>query len=102
MKVVFPMPSGNATVILRPTNDDGSGFGLESIGRGFGDAGFYRVQRSGDRLRVWQIKTLHETFHLYVDDEERVRCEHHITFLGMKVLTLHYRIAEKNRLAKAS
>jgi hypothetical protein len=96
VKVVFPMPSGNATVILRPTNDEGSGFGLESIGHGFGDAGFYRVQRSGDRLRVWQITTLHETFRLYVDDEERVRCEHQISFLGLKVLTLHYRISEKN------
>jgi hypothetical protein len=95
VKVVFPMPSGNATVILRPTNDESSGFGLESIGRGFGDAGFYRVQQSGDRLRVWQITTLHETFRLYVDDEERVRCEHQISFMGLKVLTLHYRISEK-------
>ncbi len=102
VKVVFPMPSGNATVMLRPTNDDGSGFGLESIGRGFGDAGFYRVQQSGDRLRVWRITTLHETFRLYVDDEERVRCEHQISFLGFKVLTLHYRISEKKILAKAS
>ena len=31
VKVVFPMPSGNATVILRPTNDEKNGFGLESI-----------------------------------------------------------------------
>jgi hypothetical protein len=102
VKVVFPMPSGNATVILRPTNDDKDGFGLESIGKGFGDAGFYRVQRSVDRLRVWQITTLHETFRLYVDDEERVRCEHNISFMGFKVLTLHYRISEKKLLAKAS
>jgi hypothetical protein len=92
VKVVFPMPNGNATVFLRPKNDDGSGFLLESIGRGFGDAGFYRVQRFGSAFRVWCIRSLHETFRLYVDAEERVHCEHDIRFLGLRVLTLHYRI----------
>src|SRR5206468_2418224 len=93
VKVVFPMPNGNATVLLRPENDGDSGFVLESIGGGFGDAGFYRMQREGTGLRVWYIATLHERFRLYVDDEEHVRCEHDVRFLGLPVLTLHYRIA---------
>lgn len=93
VKVVFPMPNGNATVILRPENDDGSGFRLASIGSAFGDAGFYRVQRAGSALRVWRITSLHETFFLYVDKEESLRCEHHVRFLGFRVLTLHYRIS---------
>ena len=93
VKVVFPMPDGNATVILRPENDDGSGFRLASVGQAFGDAGFYRVQRAGSRLRVWRIVSLHERFGLYVDEEQTVRCEHEVSFLGMRVLTLHYRIS---------
>jgi hypothetical protein len=92
VKVVFPMPHGNATVILRPENDAGSGFRLASVGRGPGDAGFYRVQVEGGALRVWYIASLHETFRLYVDDEDAVRCEHDVRFLGLRVLTLHYRI----------
>lgn len=92
VKVVFPMPNGNATVILRPHNDEDGGFRLASIGEQFGDAGFYRVQRAGDALRVWRISSLHETFRLYVDHEGAVRCEHDIRFLGFRVLTLHYRI----------
>jgi hypothetical protein len=92
VKVVFPMPGGNATVILRPENADGSGFRLASIGRGFGDVGFYRIRREGAALRVWYIASLHETFRLYLDDEEIVRCEHDVRFLGFRVLTLHYRI----------
>jgi hypothetical protein len=92
VKVVFPMPGGNATVLLRPENDGGSGLRLASRGRGFGDAGFYRVQRAGADLRVWAIRTLHETFRLYVDSSDVVRCEHAVRFLGMPVLTLHYRI----------
>jgi len=93
VKVVFPMPDGNATVILRPDHHGTSGLRLESVGRGFGDAGFYRVQRDGDGLRVWRITTLHERFVLYVDGEDTVRCEHDVTFFGMRVLTLHYRIS---------
>jgi hypothetical protein len=94
VKVVFPMPDGNATVLLRPENDESSGLRLASIGSAFGDAGFYRVQRAGAgaALRVWRIRSLHETFRLYLDAEETVRCEHQVRFLGMKVLTLHYRI----------
>lgn len=95
VKVVFPMPDGNATVLLAPKNDERGGFRLESAGRGFGDVGFYRVQKAGEKLRVWVIRTLHESFRLYVDDEDRVRCEHDIRFLGFRVLTLHYRIAAK-------
>jgi hypothetical protein len=34
VKVVFPKPDGNATVIPRPDNDNGSSFRLASIGRG--------------------------------------------------------------------
>jgi hypothetical protein len=91
VKAVFPMPEGNATVILRPVND-GSGFRLASAGAGFGDAGFYRVQRWGDGVRVWRVAHLHDTMHLYVDTEGCVRCDHAIRFLGMRVITLHYRM----------
>ena len=91
IKTVFPMPDGNATVILRPVND-GTGFRLTSAGTGFGDAGFYRVQKSGDGMRIWRVSHLHETFHLYVDQEGCVRCDHEVRFLGVDVITLHYRM----------
>ncbi len=101
VKVVFPMPGGNATVILRPENDEAEGLRLVSAGRQFGDAGFYRMQRSGpDHLRVWRIQSLHERFALFVDDEETVRCEHAVRFLGFPVLSLHYRIREKGAANK--
>ncbi|MBW3563715.1 MAG: hypothetical protein KY459_03220 [Acidobacteria bacterium] len=91
VKVVFPMPRGNATVLLRPENE-GAELRLISAGSYFGDAGFYRVQQAGDRLRIWRVPTLRERFHLYIDSEDLVRCDHTVRFLGMPVLTLHYRI----------
>jgi hypothetical protein len=99
VKVVFPMPAGNATVLLRPSaNADGS-FELSSAGASFGDAGFYRLQRGRDgKVRAWRITTLKEHFRVYVDTDGTLRCDHAVRFLGMPVLRLHYRI-ERKRLA---
>jgi hypothetical protein len=95
------MPRGNATVVLRPAVDARGALVLDSSGRRFGDAGFYRVQaRGGDRLRVWHIRTLQERFLVYVDDGGVLRCDHAVRFLGLPVLRLHYKIVR--RAAEAS
>jgi hypothetical protein len=93
IKVVFPMPNGNATVILRPSIGDGGALVLDSSGGRFTGAGFYRVQaRGADRVRVWQIRTLREHFRVYVDDAGLLRCDHDVRFLGLPVLKLHYKM----------
>ena len=63
VKVVFPMPNGNATVEL-----------------------------DEERLRVWRVKSLHEEFFVYLDSSQTLRCDHSLSFLGRRVLQLHYRI----------
>jgi hypothetical protein len=96
VKVVFPMPEGNATVVLRPSLDARGNLELSSDGRRFGDAGFYRVQRgSGRNIWVWRVTSLKEFFRVYVDDEGTLRCDHAVRFLGLPVLALHYRIERK-------
>jgi hypothetical protein len=92
VKAVFPMPDGSATVLLRPDIDSTGGLLLDSSGKRFGDAGFYRMQRRGDDLRVWYIRTLHERFRIYVDDAGTLRGDHDVRFLGLPVLTLHYKM----------
>jgi len=95
VKVVFPMPAGNATVILRPSLERDGGLRLSSRGARFGDAGFYRVRKlDRDRLLVWRVSTLHEEFRVYVDDASVLRCDHTVKFMGMPVLHLHYRIEQ--------
>ena len=92
VKVVFPMPNGNATVVLRPRVEDGALI-LDSGGKKFGGAGFYRVQgRDADRVRVWRVATLKEKFRVYVDTRGSLRCDHSIHFLGLPVLRLHYKM----------
>ena len=97
VKVAFPMPNGNATVILRPEVGEGGALILDSSGPGFGNVGFYRMQRfgRGDALTVWKIRSLKERFRVYLDAERVVRCDHAIRFLGLPVLSLHYRIQRK-------
>jgi hypothetical protein len=93
VKVVFPMPSGNATVVLRPSVDAEGNLRLNSKGSQFGDVGFYRIQKlDEDRVRAWRVKTLHEEFFVYVDSDQVLRCDHALSFWGMRVLRLHYRI----------
>jgi hypothetical protein len=102
VKVVFPMPDGNATVILRPSVDERGHLRLSSKGSRFGDAGFYRVAAVGDdRLRVWRVSTLHEEFRVYVDDAKVLRCDHSVRFLGMPILHLHYRIERTREVLSA-
>ena len=97
VKVAFPMPNGNATVILRPEVGEDGALILDSSGPGFGNVGFYRMQRFGSdgALTVWKIRSLKERFRVYLDAERVVRCDHAIRFLGLPVLTLHYRIQRK-------
>ncbi len=93
VKVVFPMPNGNATVVLRPKLRTDGSLELDSGGGSFGGAGFYRCHvRDKDRVRVWRIRTLKEHFHVYVGPKGALRCDHSVKFLGLRVLRLHYKM----------
>lgn len=103
VKVVFPVPRGNATVILRPQLDGRGHFLLLSGGKGFGDTGFYRMlDLDTERLKVRYLKTLRERFELYRDEEGVVRCDHEVRFFYMTMLRLHYRIRPRTRLTAAA
>ena len=93
VKVTFPC-RGSANVYLRPVPHADGSFGLDSSGSAWGRSGFYRMVRSGnEQRRVRYVKTLHELFHVYVDDEEVLRVNHTISFLGLTVLRLHYKMS---------
>jgi len=93
VKVTFPC-RGSANVYLRPVEHPDGSFGLDSSGSAWGRSGFYRVVGSGqDRRRVRYVKTLHELFRVYVDDEGILRTDHTISFLGLTVLRLHYKMS---------
>jgi hypothetical protein len=84
VKVVFPLPRGNATVILAPGVDTEGRFTLISSGRCFGEAGFYRVlELDRSRLKVKRLQSLREHFTVYRDQQGELRCDHRVSFLGL-------------------
>jgi hypothetical protein len=95
VKVVFPLPRGNATVLLKPLLEDGR-FRLVSAGKRFGDPGFYRVlQLDERRLKVRYLQSLQERFAVYPDDEGVLRCDHEVRFLGLTMIRLHYKMVPR-------
>ena len=101
VKVTFPC-NGSANVYLCPVAHPDGSFGLDSSGSAWGRSGFYRIVRSGaEHRRVRYIKTLHELFHVYVDDEGVLRTEHIISFLGLTIIRLHYKMSPASSHASA-
>jgi hypothetical protein len=97
VKVVFPLPRGSATVILKPGLDERGRFVLVSSGSAFGDPGFYRVLEIDDEhLKVKQLRSLRERFTVFTDGDGTLRCDHVVRFLGMTILKLHYRMRPRS------
>jgi hypothetical protein len=92
VKVTFPC-YGSSNVYLRPKAYEDGSFGLLSTDSRFGSCGFYRIVESGtDDVHVRCFKSLHEIFHVYVDEEGVLRTDHEIQFLGLTILRLHYKM----------
>jgi len=103
VKVVFPLPLGNATVLLKPQLDEQQQFHLISSGKRFGDPGFYRIVALDEkRVKVIYLKALKEYFTVYTDAEGVLRCNHTVRFWGMLMLRLHYRMRKKEPKEQAS
>ena len=92
-KIVFPLPRGNATVIMRPAVTAPGGLELISSGARFGDHGFYFLLRD-KRRRHWAqyIRSFRERIHVYVDEDGVLRTDHTLSLWGRRALTLHYKI----------
>jgi hypothetical protein len=92
VRVVFPLPNGNATVVLRPSNGPNGALVLESSGDRFGDAGFYFVvARSDEEVSVRRVASFRERIEVYVHAGE-LRTDHLFTLWRRPFLRLHYRI----------
>jgi hypothetical protein len=93
VRVVFPLPNGNAHVILKPEVYDDGSLKVTSSGQGFGDAGFYFFVAGRDgEAWVRYVKTLRESIHVFVDEAGALRADHVMSIWGLVFLRLHYRL----------
>ena len=93
LKVVFPLPNGNAIVLMKPESAGDGSLALVSRGRGFGDPGFYFVVHGTDDF-AWAryVRALRETIRVYVDANSEARADHELFLWGATFLRLNYRL----------
>lgn len=90
--VTFPLPNGNAIVLLRPRTEPGGGLTLFSEGRQLGDPGFYfTVDAAPGQAWVRYVRTMKEQLELWVEGEA-IAGRHRFWVFGVPFLELSYRI----------
>ncbi|MBU2946667.1 hypothetical protein [Zobellia uliginosa] len=95
VKAVFPLPKGNATVIMSPKVENNGGLTLDSSGKRFGDAGFYfLVNDSKGRFWSQYVGSFRDRLNIY-PSEERILAEQTLTLWHCRVLTFKYLIELK-------
>jgi hypothetical protein len=96
IKVVFPLPNGNAMIMLRPRADPNAGFSLVSDGRRFGDPGFYfTVLADAGEVWVRYVRTMKEQLSLQVEGDA-ITASHRFAVFGLPFLELRYAINRKS------
>ncbi len=96
VKVVFPLPNGNATVIMRPESGPDGSFTVRSAGIRFGDPGFYFfVEKEPGRGWARYVRSLQEAIRVYADAQGTLRADHDLWIWGARFLRLHYRMRER-------
>jgi len=93
VKVVFPLPNGNAIVILHPQSQSDGSFLLTSSGAGYGSPGFCFTVHEGERVWAKYVPAIQETIRVHATStKNQVRADHVLRFWGVTFLRLHYRL----------
>lgn len=90
VKAIFPLPKGNATVILKPSIGEKNELILNSSGNQFGDAGFYFLLNDA-KGNCWSKYIKSFTDKLIVSDKNgRLIAEQTLKLWKFKVATFEY------------
>tara|TARA_R110002072_G_scaffold4240_1_gene29913 strand:- start:3833 stop:4735 length:903 start_codon:yes stop_codon:yes gene_type:complete len=92
IKAIFPLPNGNATVILEPSIGINGELILKSSGKKFGDSGFYfLLNDSNGNLWAKYIKSFKDTL-VASSKNNSISVEQTLTLWNLKVLKFEYNI----------
>lgn len=92
VKVVFPLPKGNVTVILRVEIQSDGSVKLISDNQYTNGPGYYRTLNLDNTFRKIKKIPLQETIHVFEDEEGVLRTDHLFYFMRIKMLHLHYKM----------
>lgn len=95
IKAVFPLPKGNATVIMLPSVGEHGELILDSSGKRFGDAGFYFLLNDSKGI-YWSkyVKSFRDRL-IVGKENEHIKAEQILTLWHKRVLQLNYIIKQK-------
>jgi len=98
VKTVFPLPRGNATVILAPTVGQNGELHLESSGNRFGDPGFYFLL-SDSKGGYWAqyVRSFREQLIVHTNDEGHLQATQTMTLFRQRLLDIQYDIRLKTQ-----
>jgi len=97
VKVAFPLPNGNAIVLMKPEAHSDGSFSVTSAGEHFGDPGFYFTLHDENGLASARyVKSLKETIKVYPAEPGIVRADHILWIWGIEFLRLHYRMRARD------
>lgn len=92
IKAIFPLPKGNATVILQPSVGEKGELILNSSGKRFGDAGFYFLLNDS-KGKCWSRYVKSFTDQLIVSDTENgLKAKQLLSIWNIKVAEFDYKI----------
>lgn len=96
LKVIFPLPNGNASVVMTHNIEKDGSLMLSSDGKKFGDNGFY-FTLTDHKGKYWArfVNSMHEWIRVYEDEENVLRADHNLNFYGVRFLNLHYKMSKK-------
>lgn len=96
VKAVFPLPKGNATVIMLPSVGKNGELILNSSGKKFGDAGFYFLLNDA-KGNYWSkyVSSFRDRLTIGTENEQMM-AEQVLTLWHKRVLKLNYKIRQKN------
>lgn len=95
IKAIFPLPNGNATVILIPSVGKNGELILDSSGQRIGDSGFYFLLRDS-KGQLWSKFIKSFTDKLVVSSEhDRITAIQTLTLWNLKILEFEYEIIKR-------
>ncbi|MDQ7918065.1 hypothetical protein RBU60_10795 [Mesonia sp. MT50] len=96
VKAVFPLPKGNATVIMSPTVGANGELVLNASGEKFGDPGFYfLLQDSKGNFWTQYISSFRDQLKVY-SNKESILAEQTLSLWNQHVLRFKYQIKHKD------
>ncbi|QCK15608.1 hypothetical protein [Mangrovivirga cuniculi] len=97
VKAIFPLPKGNATVILSPKVGSNGELQLKSSGRNFGDPGFYfLLNDSKGKFWAQYVSSFQDELIVFARNN-KIFAEQKLTLWGMRVLKFNYEINHKSK-----